>query len=69
MAGLTWKLARPRLATRLKALQPMKARAIGTPIARATQRPGVIRKAAGARGGLVIGVVIMAMSPFHPVPR
>src|SRR5271166_3889790 len=58
------KLARPIPVTRLKALKPIMARAMGTPIARAAQRPGVIRRAAGARGGLVIGVVVMAMSPF-----
>ncbi len=69
MVALTGKLAWPMRATRLKPVQPMKARAIGTPIARATQRPGVMRRVAGVCGGLVTGAVIMAVSPSHPVPR
>ena len=70
MEALTGKLAWPIQATRLKALHAIRARATGTPIARATRRPGVIRRAPPeVRGALVAGLVVMAVSPFHPVPR
>src|ERR1700756_516368 len=44
----------------LKPVQPMRARAIGTPIMRVIHRPGVIGSGAGARGGRVAGTVVMA---------
>ena len=73
MVVLTGKLAWPMLATRLKADQPIQTSAIGTPIASVTQRPGVMRRSAGGRGGLVTGPVVgqgrHGVSPFPQVPR
>src|SRR5580704_4888728 len=60
MVTWTGKLPRPMPAMKLKPVQPMRASAIGTPISRATQRPGVMRRSPGARGAPVVtGMVVM----------
>src|ERR1051326_8637258 len=55
----------PMSVTRLKALPMMSTRATGTPIARAIQRPGVMRRRPGACGGPVTGPVTV----FKAYPR
>src|SRR3954463_11984610 len=62
MVRLTGKLAVPTSATRLTAFRPMNARATGTPISRVIQRPGVMVRRAGARGGPVTGPVTVVMA-------
>src|SRR5690348_3223750 len=48
--------------TRLKPLPMMSTRATGTPIARAIQRPGVMRRRSGACCGPAEGPVAMVMA-------